>query len=359
MNNKIIFIATLPEPTTGQSISNKFILDKISAECKVTVINTSPKSIKKSFSYHLNRIKSTTKAILELSKNPRQSTVYTVYESGIGIIYNYAIVSMARIFNHKIYIHHHTSQHTKSKLTRFNVLLHIAKNSTHILLSNGMRQDFEKNYKGKFNSIVVQNHSMISIKNSSAVRFENNNINIGFISNLTLEKGALRSIECLRHLISNGINASLLMAGPTVNEETNAHLLKAKKELGENLKILGSINGTEKQKFFDGIDLLIFPSSYKYEAQPLVVLEAMAAGIPVIVSNYGYISELAPDPSFVCHDLAEFNSFVLGKINSYLSNKIIYQEDAKKCLAHFIATKKISEAETSNLVSNMKNSNFN
>lgn len=353
MTSNIIFIAALPEPTTGQSISNKYLLEKITKKCSVTVINTSPKSIHKSFKYHINRINSIIKAVVEISKNRSGGAIYTVYESGAGVIYNYIIVIAARIFKYNIYMHHHTSQHTKSKIFRFEFISKIAKNMTNIFLSREMKQDFDNNYGDNFRSFVVQNHSMISIKNNTVKKFQPEKISIGFISNITIEKGALRSLDCLRHLLANGINATLIMAGPVTNLETKALLLKAKEELGGNLKILGPIHGPEKQSFFDEIDLLIFPSSYKYEAQPLVVLEAMAAGIPVIVSKYGYISEIAPDSSFVCEYLDKFSDFVTIKIKKYISDENIYSADSVKCLNNFIIAKNESEAETTKLISDI------
>lgn len=358
MKNNIIFAAALPEPTTGQSASNKFILDKIINKCAVTVIDTSPKSNKKSIKYHLIRLFATINVVSSLSKSPKGSTLYTVYESGIGVIYNYIIVIAARIFNHNIYIHHHTSQHTKAKLLRFSILSVIAKNLTNIALSEEMQRDLKNNYGSKYKSIVIKNHSIISIKNNAASKFHEKNIKIGFISNITIEKGALRSIDCVRNLINHGIKATLIMAGPIINEGTKDFLLKAKKDLGSNLILLGKIAGKEKQDFFDSIDLLIFPTSYKYEAQPLVVLEAMAAGIPIIVSDYGYISEVTPDSSFVCKDIAMFSDFVKQKIEKYIANRSSYEIDRNKCIDHFFATKNISDSEVEKFITEISASPY-
>ena len=46
---------------------------------------------------------------------------------------------------------------------------------------------------------------------------------------------------------------------------------------------------------FDTSDLFVFPSAYTNEAQPLVVLEAMAAGVPVITSNIATLPEFVRD----------------------------------------------------------------
>jgi UDP-glucose:(heptosyl)LPS alpha-1,3-glucosyltransferase len=94
----------------------------------------------------------------------------------------------------------------------------------------------------------------------------------------------LEAFSCL-----NGINISLLVAGAgekKLFEETV-------KKLNLQNKVFFSGCSKEMEKIYGAGDILILPSSY--EAFGMVVLEAMAAGLPVIVSGFAGAAELITD----------------------------------------------------------------
>jgi glycosyltransferase involved in cell wall biosynthesis len=84
---------------------------------------------------------------------------------------------------------------------------------------------------------------------------------------------------------------SLVVAGPTVDRSGERLLVHAKTRLGDALDYRGAVHGDAKTTFFHDIDVLLFPTRYANEAQPLVVLEAMAHGVPVIAAARGCIAE--------------------------------------------------------------------
>ena len=57
----------------------------------------------------------------------------------------------------------------------------------------------------------------------------------------------------------------------------------------------GPVDADIRTKLLSNADLFLFPSRYSNEAQPLVVLEAMAAGVPVITSNIGTLGDIVRD----------------------------------------------------------------
>src|SRR5207249_11023510 len=56
----------------------------------------------------------------------------------------------------------------------------------------------------------------------------------------------------------------------------------------------GEVTAVNRREAFESFDTLAVPSVW-FETGPLVVLEAFAAGIPVVGSNIGGISELVTD----------------------------------------------------------------
>ncbi len=63
-----------------------------------------------------------------------------------------------------------------------------------------------------------------------------------------------------------------------------------------NAQFHGWVQGTEaKKKVFAEGGLFIFPSKYENETQPLVILEAMRSGLPILISRINGIDELIKD----------------------------------------------------------------
>lgn len=57
----------------------------------------------------------------------------------------------------------------------------------------------------------------------------------------------------------------------------------------------GAIYGSAKERLFRESDIFVFPTFYEQEAFPLVNIEAMRAGLPVVSSNEGSIPEMVID----------------------------------------------------------------
>lgn len=94
--------------------------------------------------------------------------------------------------------------------------------------------------------------------------------------------GLLRAVATLRML---GASVHLLLAGSGVDQR-NIQLQRAITEFGlqEHVTLLGERDDIES--LMPGLDLFVLPSSYG-EAFPLVLGEAMAAGVPAVATDLG------------------------------------------------------------------------
>lgn len=93
----------------------------------------------------------------------------------------------------------------------------------------------------------------------------------------------------LKALVTTNNPAVIAGTGP---EEQSLKKLAEKLGLNGRVKFLGEI--ADKQNFFSQIDCLVVPS-VKAEAFGLVIIEAMAAGVPVVASRLGAIPEIIED----------------------------------------------------------------
>lgn len=96
----------------------------------------------------------------------------------------------------------------------------------------------------------------------------------------------------------------------------------------ENVFFIGYLRDRELSQAYASSDIFLFPS--ETETYGLVILEAMASGLPVLVSSRGASKEHLTNEieGFVCNNLQEY----LDKLNLLLSNKEIYVKMRERAL---------------------------
>lgn len=117
---------------------------------------------------------------------------------------------------------------------------------------------------------------------------------LGVLARLIPEKGVLELIAELRD-VSDW--QRLLVAGPAQDADYAA---RVRASAGERVQLLGEV--ADPLDLLTRIDTLVVPSVGQ-EAQPTVIVEALAAGKPVIVREPVYSSDFAGLPVFAYGDL--------------------------------------------------------
>ncbi|MHA1278427.1 MAG: glycosyltransferase family 4 protein [Candidatus Helarchaeota archaeon] len=113
---------------------------------------------------------------------------------------------------------------------------------------------------------------------------EHSKITFGFIGRIVPTKGIRLLLEAYQQLNSN--NSVLLIFG-----EVGSNRKYLSKYSNKDTFFKGSFDNSVINQVLEQIDVLIVPSIW-YENSPLVIQEAFLAGIPVITSNLGGMSEL-------------------------------------------------------------------
>jgi glycosyltransferase involved in cell wall biosynthesis len=121
-------------------------------------------------------------------------------------------------------------------------------------------------------------------------------IAIGVVAQVLQPKGIDILIETARLLLRERSNLVFLVAGPTpAGHEDFARRMRAAAEAPElqgRVRFLGS--RSDIPNFLASLDLFLLPT--RADAFPLSVIEAMAAGLPVIASKVGGIPEMISSP---------------------------------------------------------------
>lgn len=112
-----------------------------------------------------------------------------------------------------------------------------------------------------------------------------------FLGWITREKGVLDLLEACRRLASNH-TFSLTIAGGG-SAEKDARMFVETNGLSERICFRGLVEGEELEAVLREADVLVLPSWR--EGLPNAMIEAMAAGLAVIVSNVGNVPDIITD----------------------------------------------------------------
>ena len=113
-----------------------------------------------------------------------------------------------------------------------------------------------------------------------------------FVGRLAKIKGVdilLKAIPVIKEKIP-AIHIYIAGLGP--QEEELKELVK-ELNIEENVEFLGFISGGNKYAWYKSVDVCVFPS--RHDSGPIVLLEAMACGKPIIASNVGGIPFMVED----------------------------------------------------------------
>ena len=110
-----------------------------------------------------------------------------------------------------------------------------------------------------------------------------------FLSNLLPGKGADVFVRIARELAAAQPEASWRFDLAGAGDPTLLGPLPAQ------LTVHGPVTGDAMTALFSHADVLVVPSTYAMEAQPLVIVEALSYGLPVIAFDTGGIRDLVDD----------------------------------------------------------------
>lgn len=101
-------------------------------------------------------------------------------------------------------------------------------------------------------------------------------------------------LDAVRAVALAGPGVRLTFAGEFADAAVAGEFARLAQPLGGRVQAAGFVQGEAKQRLFAAADVLLLPTRYPHEAQPLVVLEALAHDLPVVSTAWRGIPATLP-----------------------------------------------------------------
>ena len=209
-----------------------------------------------------------------------------------------AIVS--KIMNIPLFITAHGMDITNFENQRFfNYFISYSLNSSH--KSIAVSEDLARKLKSLVNNenkiIVIRNGvdtNRFKPKRNTILRnrygIKENDILILFVGYLDTFKGIFETINAFKAISYDNINVKLMIVG-TGPKENDLKTKVEKMGLEKSVIFTGNIPPADIHEYYQSADIFVLPSYTDAGGPPLVFIEAMACGLPVIGTNVGGIPE--------------------------------------------------------------------
>lgn len=289
----IVMIGAFPPPIHGMAVVNQTVLDRLRATgTRPVVIDVSALNLSTRFAARLNRLIKTALSIFRLVCMTRLNgaNLYMSVSGGLGQLSEIVIVLVSKLKNMELFLHHHSFSYLSKFSAVTQMLINASGPSTlHITLSDGMAKQLKQTYD-VLNTLSLSNAFSVLPADTPFKIVPKSLTTLGFISNISAQKGIFNFIELIAEFNSQGLPLNAKIAGPFESFQTQKMVAQRLTKMA-NVEYVGPTFGPQKENFFKDIDVMVFPTQYKNEADPLIVIEAMRYGVPVIAYGRGCISE--------------------------------------------------------------------
>lgn len=166
----------------------------------------------------------------------------------------------------------------------------------------------------------------VNEKYFSIVRTQTNHLTLFTVRQHVDNYGLIFAIESMKYIITRYPDAHLFILGDGPLKKS---LMKRTEELNlkDNISFEGYLVGDKLEKLFSSTRIMLVPS--KKEGFGIVVLEGMAAGIPVIASNVGGIPEIITDHENGILVPSQNPGMIADSVFELASNEKLYDKISK------------------------------
>jgi glycosyltransferase involved in cell wall biosynthesis len=320
MKGTVAFVGPLPPPLHGFSGACAAMLALLQKRGKVAVFDRSPR-VNGRAPQILRQLREAIRYLNTVRLSPGIG-LYLGLCGGMGQLLDGFYVLIARTYRQRILVHHHSFAYLNKSTLISKLLLALLRDATHIVLSQGMGRALAERYSIDSRAIRIVSNAAFYEPPQEIARARADAsvpIRIGFLGNITFAKGFVAFFEVLQELRRHEVSYRACIAGPISPDarSTFDRLLSA----SEQVEYVGPLYDDAKLGFYRQLDILLFPTRYVNEAEPLVIHEALRSGVYVIACARGAIPELLADGAGLVFDQGVFVASAAASIRTLSLNR--------------------------------------
>jgi glycosyltransferase involved in cell wall biosynthesis len=306
---KVLLFGTIPPPYHGSAVMIKALLDSVLINQRFNLIFqdiSDRRDISNIGRWDLCNIwqafKHGFEFLLKLLYH-RPDVVYVPIASGMpGFLRDCLFVFPGILARRKLIIHFHTSSFgdfydTASIPIKWCIRYILTHTTRAIVLGESLRGIVRGLVQERRIAVIPNGlDPALFVRSVVQVRQPDREFRVLYLGNLMEEKGYWTVLEAALIVARQEPHVHFSIAGPFYRLDGERRSLAFVKSHGleDIVSFTGMVSGENKAKLLLDSDLFVFPPIAK-EGQPLVLLEAMAAGLPIITTDQGAIRETVVD----------------------------------------------------------------
>jgi len=220
-----------------------------------------------------------------------------ISQTTIGFLRDVPFIVLSKLFKKKVILHlrggyFREFNNSSSGIMKYIIRKTLAKIDRMIVLGECLKPLFDGLIPEDKLS-VVPNGADVSLNYEEHDTSSNEDIKILFLSNLIESKGFKDVLSSIKSVLQHHAHVKYVFAGAWMREEDkcDCEVYIHREEIDNLVEFAGTVTGTEKTRILRDADIFIFPTHFPKEGHPWVIVETMAAGLPIITTDQGCIKE--------------------------------------------------------------------
>jgi glycosyltransferase involved in cell wall biosynthesis len=305
----LIVVGPLPPPIHGVTISTGLVLknDRLRDEFEVVHLDTSDRrGLSNLGSWDLRNVSIGLKSAFRLVRllRPAQGLLYLpLSQNGAAFLRDSLFIHLAHLRGWKIAVHLRGGEFdlfytSTGRGFRFLIRQTLRRIASIGVLGSGLVGMFDGLFEPERIRVVC--NGTPSVQLSSDCRHPDR---ILFMANLLRRKGVQEAVEAALMVVARHPSAHFVFAGAWEDGVLASELEGRAAVADGRISFRSPVSGHEKIRLLAAAGIFVFPPR-EPEGQPRAVLEAMAAGLPVITTDRGALGETVVDgeTGFVLRD---------------------------------------------------------
>lgn len=323
-------IGAFPPPVHGMALVNASMREYFrAAGMEPRVIDIAAKGLNRSLFARLGRLPIALRGLLRFiaADVSAGEPLYLSVSGGLGQVYELFFALLARRRAMPIYVHHHSFAYLDRPRWITGLLVSaLGVQTVHIVLSELMGIRLQAAYSGIARVVQVSNAALVQ-EGGDRPRLPRGRLRtLGFIGNIAEDKGIYEFLDLLKACHAGNLELQATVAGPFLDRATRRRVLGILASV-PNVRYAGPLYGDSKRAFFDALDLLVFPTGYADEAEPLTIHEALRHGVPVIAFGRGSIPDLLQfDAGLVIDPRADFVPAAVAQVRAWVCSPDAFRD---------------------------------